>query len=171
MKADTRSATVLLVEDEQPLADVYAQFLESTYTVRTAYDGEEGLESMSSEIDVVLLDRRMPGLSGEEVLRAIREQGYDCRVAMVTAVTPDVDILKMGFDVYLTKPVDRTTLLEAVHDLLESDVHSDLMQEYYRLASKRAALEVKGDSSDHTDHEEFDRLTDRLEDIEDELQE
>lgn len=68
MTTDTGSATVLIVEDEQPLADLYAKFLESTYTVRTAYDGTEALDSMSHEVDVVLLDRRMSGLSGEEVL-------------------------------------------------------------------------------------------------------
>lgn len=53
----------------------------------------------------------MPGLSGEEVLRAIREEGYDYRIEIVSPVTPAVDIMELGFDDYLTKPVNRHELL------------------------------------------------------------
>jgi CheY-like chemotaxis protein len=66
-----REPVVLIVEDEQAVADLYARFLEPTYGVHTAYNGTDTLEKMSDEVDIVLLDRRMPGLSGEEVLEAI----------------------------------------------------------------------------------------------------
>jgi len=59
-------------------------------------------------VDVVLLDRMMPGMSGQEVLAAIRERGLDCRVAMVTAVDADFDVIEMGFDEYLGKPRTET---------------------------------------------------------------
>lgn len=58
MPKDTRP-TVLIVEDEQALADLYADRLGEAYVVETAYDGREALEQLDEGIDVVLLDRRM----------------------------------------------------------------------------------------------------------------
>lgn len=169
MTTDTDQATVLIVEDEQDLADLYAKFLEPAYTVLTAYNGQEALDIIDHTIDVVLLDRRMPGLSGEEVLRAIRNKGYDCRVAMVTAVTPDIDIIEMGFDDYLTKPVRKAELREAVEHLLELDAYNDLMEKYYQLTRKKVALEVEKTDTQLSELEEFNQLTARLDDIKDEL--
>ncbi len=81
---------VLVVEDEPDLADLYATWLRGEYRVRVAYGGREALEKLDDEVEVVLLDRRMPDLSGDEALKEIRERGFDCRVAMVTAVEPDL---------------------------------------------------------------------------------
>lgn len=169
MNDDTNPKTILIVEDEQMLADLYADFL-AEYNVLTTNSGEEALETICDDVDVVLLDRRMPGLSGEEVLEAIREAGYDCRVAMVTAVTPDVDILDMGFDDYLTKPIDMGDLVETVERLLELNTYDQLIKEYYQLASKRAALEAEQENIDITEHDEFSKLTDRIGEIENDIQ-
>lgn len=165
------SATILIVEDERGLADLYAQFLNEKYSVITAYDGTEGLEAMNDDVDVVLLDRRMPGLSGEEVLEAIREQEYGCRVAMVTAVNPDVDIIAMGFDDYLTKPIEREQLFETVERLLELNSYNDLMEEFYQLASKKAVLETEMAEYDLSEHDEFVEMTERIDTLEAELNE
>lgn len=168
MDNDTDPPTILIVEDERALADLYADFLGS-YTVLTTYSGEEAIETITDDVDVVLLDRRMPGLSGEEVLEAIREAGYDCRVAMVTAVTPDVDILEMGFDDYLTKPVEMGDLVEMVDRLLDLNSYDELIAEYYQLVSKKAVLEVEERNIDLNENEEFSRLTARVKEIEKEL--
>lgn len=170
MTTEIDQATILIVEDERGLADLYAQFLKAAYTVHTAYNGEEALDVIDDTIDVVLLDRRMPGLSGEEVLQAIRDEGYDCRVAMVTAVTPTVEILEMGFDDYLKKPATKTELREVVEHLLELDAYDDLVEEYYQLTRKKVALEDEKVAVDLSGFEEFDQLTNRLDDIEAELQ-
>ncbi|WP_338729890.1 response regulator [Haladaptatus sp. DJG-WS-42] len=162
MTSDSQLSTVLVVEDEHSLADLFEMFLESKYTVHTAHDGATALELMSDEVDVVLLDRRMPGISGEEVLKAIRAEGYDCRVAMVTAVTPDVDIIEMGFDEYLTKPVTRTELLETVDQLVELASYDELIQEYYQLISTKATLEVEKDDRYLAENEEYAQLTARM---------
>ncbi|TKX52052.1 response regulator, partial [Halorubrum sp. SS7] len=58
---------VLVVEDEPDLADLYAAWLGDEYRVRTAYGGREALDQLDEtddEVDAILLDRRMPGLSG-----------------------------------------------------------------------------------------------------------
>jgi DNA-binding response OmpR family regulator len=92
------SAVVLVVDDEPDVADSYAAFLRDRYDVRTAYGGEPALAALDEDIDVVLLDRRMPDMFGDEVLESIRGRGFECRVAMITAVDPDVDIIDMEFD-------------------------------------------------------------------------
>jgi CheY-like chemotaxis protein len=99
-------ATVLLVDDEQGLLELYEVWLSDTCEVRTAGCGEAALDRMDGEVDVVFLDRRMPDLSGMEVLRELRDRGYDCPVAMLTAVHPEDDAGDGPFDEYLTKPVD-----------------------------------------------------------------
>lgn len=67
--------TVLAVDDEPDLAELYRVYLDATYDVRIATGGEEALSMMDESVDVVLLDRRMPEMSGHEVLEAIRGKG------------------------------------------------------------------------------------------------
>lgn len=113
----TGPPTVMFVDDEPSLADGYADTF-TEFDTQSAYSGQEALEAMDDDVDIVFLDRRMPQMSGGEVLNAIREQGYDCRVVMLTAVEPDSDVIEMGFDEYLIKPIDPDTLRETVDQLL-----------------------------------------------------
>ena len=163
-----QSPLVLVVEDEPDLADLYAAWLGDEYRVRTAYGGQEALDEIDDAddpVDAILLDRRMPGLSGDEVLAAVRERGIDCRVAMVTAVEPDFDILKMGFDDYLVKPVTSDTLRETVEGLLRRGEYDTEMQELFSLTSKKAMLETEKSATELADNEEYQRLTDRISDL------
>lgn len=137
------TGTVLIVEDEQPLADLYAAWLTETYSVRTAYDGEQALDQLDEEVAVVLLDRRMPHLSGDDVLERIRERDYDCQVAMVSGIHPDFDIIEMGFNDYLTKPVSKSELHNTVSQLLTIATYDRQVQEHFALVSKQAALEAE----------------------------
>ena len=70
--------TILVVDDERQLADLYATWVGDDYAVRTAYDGQSALEQADEAVDVVLLDRHMPDLTGDEVLGRIRDRGLDC---------------------------------------------------------------------------------------------
>ncbi|CCQ37360.1 receiver box response regulator [Natronomonas moolapensis 8.8.11] len=136
--------TVLVVDDDRQLADLYAAWLRGEYDVRTAYGGRDGIEAMDDGIDVALVDRLMPRVPGEEVLERIRaDDEYDCRVSIVTAVDPDFDIIEMGFDEYLVKPVQRREIEAVVGSLLTRTEYSEKLQELFALASKRAALEAK----------------------------
>ena len=137
--ADERPV-VLVVEDEQVVARMYCRILEERYTVLVANDGPTALDLVDDRVDVVLLDRMMPGMSGDEVLEAIRERDVDCRVAMVTAVEPDLDIVAMGFDAYVQKPPTRARLFETVESLLRRGQYSTDLRAYWAVLSKRAAL-------------------------------
>ena len=163
-----QSPLVLVVEDEPDLADLYAAWLDDEYRVRTAYGGQEALDQLDEvgdDVAAILLDRRMPGLSGDEVLSAVRERGIDCRVAMVTAVEPDFDILKMGFDDYLVKPVTSDTLKEMVVGLLQRGEYDTEMQELFSLTSKKAMLETEKSATELADNDEYQRLTERINEL------
>jgi DNA-binding response OmpR family regulator len=158
-------ATILIVDDEPSITDLYALRLEDEYDVRTAYSGSEALEKIDEDVDVVLLDRRMPDLSGDEVLSKIREEGIECRVAMVTAVDPDFDILDLGFDAYVVKPVSEEDLKDTVDTLLRRATYDDQLRDLTAMMSKKAALESEKSEDELADNEEYQRLTDRLEDV------
>jgi two-component system response regulator AdeR len=162
---------VLLVEDETDVAETYRLWLEEAYEVRVAQDGDEGLARLDASVDVVLLDRMMPGLSGDEVLEHIREEGLGCRVAMVTAVEPDFDILEMGFDAYLSKPVEGEKLRNTVENLLERAEYDGLLQEYYSLVEKQATLEATKSTTELERSEEYDRLTSEIDNRREQLAE
>jgi DNA-binding response OmpR family regulator len=133
--------TVLMVDDEKRVADGYALRLDDVADVTVAYDGEEALDTVDDglEPDIVLLDRHMPGMSGDEVLTRIRERDVESRIVMVTAVDPGLDVLDMPFDDYLSKPVEREDLLAVVDQQCQVLAY-ELLGEYFRLESTRAVV-------------------------------
>jgi len=164
---DADPATVLVVDDEPNVADAYALWLSEDYDVRTATGGEEALAALEDDpdVDVVLLDRRMPELSGDEVLAVIRERGIGCRVAMVTAVDPDFDIADMDVDAYLTKPVGAEELRDVVEQLLRVATYDERTRERFALVERRAALEAEKTPAELEASEEYARLTGRIEEL------
>lgn len=147
--------SVLIVEDERSLADLYATWLGERYEVRTAYDGADALGVLDETIDVVVLDRRMPGLSGDELLEELRERDLDCRVVVVSAVSPDFDVVGMGFDEYLVKPIDAADLRSAVERLLERAGYDETVLELYQLVATRTALESQYAVSELEERDEY----------------
>ena len=163
-------ATVLVVDDEPDVADAYAAQLETEFIVSTAYSGQEALDKIDASVDVVLLDRRMPGISGDEVLEKIRERDLNCRVAMVTAVDPDFDIIDMPFDDYIIKPVSRDDLFETIDRLLTTSEYEESLRRYYALAAKHATLLSNKPESELSESEKFQQLETEMEDIQDDLE-
>ncbi len=100
---------VLVVEDERLLADTIANGLRrQAMAVDVAYDGGAALERLAvNDYDVVVLDRDLPIVSGDEVCAALVDSGVDARILMLTAATAvsqRVAGLGLGADDYLTKP-------------------------------------------------------------------
>ncbi len=166
MTRGSEETTVLIVDDEREVASVYALRLDSEYETRTAYGGQEALEEIDQSVDVMLLDRRMPDRSGDDVLEQIREDGYDCRVVMLTAVDPGRDILEMPFDDYLCKPVEKKDLVRAIEQQLQVQQHDGRLAEYLEVCSKLSLLEDRFPPGS----EEVDRLSDQAERLEAELE-
>lgn len=158
--------SILVVDDDRQLADMYATWLRGEYDVRTAYGGEEAIEVMDEGVDVALVDRLMPRISGGEVLEHVRTTDeYDCRVSIVTAVDPDFDIIGMGFDEYLIKPIQREEIKAVVGSLVTRAEYDEKLQEFFSLASKRAALEIEKSAYELDANDAYAKLTAEFERI------
>jgi DNA-binding response OmpR family regulator len=113
---------VLVVEDERRLADAVARGLRHrAMAVDVAYEGESALRKAElADYDVVVLDRDLPRLHGDEVCRALREDGSPPAILMLTAageLEQVVEGLALGADDYLTKPFAFDELLARVQAL------------------------------------------------------
>jgi len=157
---------VLVADDNDRVNTMHTAWLEGSYTVRTATDGEETLRNLDTDVGVVVLDRRMPGLSGDEVLDWIRSQRYDIRVVMVTSEDVDDDVLDLAFDAYLTKPVRKHELQSVVADLFERREYSAQLQAYLALRSKLALFNAEYPADSLETNAEYQQLQDRLADME-----
>lgn len=162
-------ATVLIVDDEQSLADLYNYWIDEFATARTAYDGTEALDELDDDVDVMLLDRRMPGLSGDEVVDEVERRDLDVRIVMVTAVDPGFDIVDMEIDDYLIKPVDQPELVDTVEQMLVRSTYDDQLQEKFQLVEKKVTLEAAKTPHELEESDEYAELTRRLDAIERDL--
>ncbi|PYY33941.1 response regulator transcription factor [Curtobacterium sp. MCBD17_030] len=113
---------VLVVDDEIPLADLIVRGLQrQDMAVDVAYRGDDADELLSvNDYDVVVLDRDVPGMHGDEVARRTTARASLTRVLMLTAastLTDRVNGLELGADDYLTKPFEYPELVARVRAL------------------------------------------------------
>jgi DNA-binding response OmpR family regulator len=117
------SGRILVVDDDRDIRDLVTIKLESAgLEVVTRADGDEALEAaLEGGWDAIVLDVMMPGLSGIEVLRALRARGVDTPVILLTARGQEKDVeagLAAGADHYVTKPFSPRALLARITDVL-----------------------------------------------------
>lgn len=112
--------TALLADDDTELREMYEIWLEGwdDLTVRTATDGDEALEKLDEAVDIAVLDRGMPGTSGDEVARRVDSSYPECRVLIVSAFQPDDKVDEHTYDQYLTKPVGKDDLVATIESQL-----------------------------------------------------
>jgi DNA-binding response OmpR family regulator len=141
-----------VVDDEEEVADAYALRLRGCCSVETVYNGESTLSTVAeSDIDVVLLDRHMPGMSGDDVLQELDDRDFEGAVIMMTAIDPGFDVLDMPFDDYLCKPIEREDIRATVNQQCEILAY-EFLGEVFSLESTCRVIEVKlpGKSSTST---------------------
>ena len=113
---------ILIVEDEVPVAEqIAAALIEAGHDPNIVYDGETALEEVRKKpFDLIVLDIRLPGIDGFEVLRRLRAQHFVNRVLVLTArgtVKDRVTGLQLGADDYLSKPFSMRELVARVSAL------------------------------------------------------
>ncbi len=121
---ERKAFRVLVVDDEQIVRESLKDWLEDVgFDVESAASGEEALERLDQDpFDLLLVDIKMPGMDGVEVLRRAREAHADLMVIMITAyatVDTAVEAMKMGALDYLTKPFDPEKLVPMVETLYQ----------------------------------------------------
>jgi len=115
---------ILIVDDEDTLSTlVRAELEERGFYVDEAADGDEALEKMKdTRYTLIILDIKMPGTDGLEVLRLIREQNLADKVIMLTGVNElkiARDTLQLGANDFLTKPYEFKTLLACMERVIK----------------------------------------------------
>ena len=122
---------VLLVEDDELIAELERDFLEaSNFRVEIELDGERGLKkALRGDYDALILDVMLPGENGFEICREVR-RSLNLPVIMVTAKKEDVDKIRglgLGADDYIVKPFSPAELVARVHSHIK--IHERLLEE------------------------------------------
>ena len=136
---------VLLVDDEKEFVESLSERLElRNLDADIAYDGEQALEAVKDgKHDVMVLDLRMPGIDGIEVLRRVKETNPDVQVVILTGHGTDKDeemVKKLGAFAYLKKPVDIDQLVGTLHKEKIKVLLVDDEKEFVESLSERLEL-------------------------------
>ncbi|WP_347347236.1 response regulator transcription factor [Nigerium sp.] len=136
---------VLIIEDEESYRDALSYMLtKEGFEVVAASDGEAGLAEFERHgADIVLLDVMMPGLSGTEVCRRLRQRS-SVPIIMVTARDSEIDKvvgLELGADDYVTKPFSHRELAARIRAVLRRGSDSDLMPDVIEAGRVRMDVE------------------------------
>ena len=109
---------ILLVDDEKQFVDTLAQRLAMRgFSARVAYDGPQALKAVEEPTDVIVLDLRMPGMDGFEVLRSVKKSNPQVQVIILTGHGGDAEeqtAYRMGAYNFLKKPMDIDELLNSI---------------------------------------------------------
>ena len=109
---------ILLVDDEKQFVDTLAERLAMRgFSARVAYDGPQALKAVEEPTDVIVLDLRMPGMDGFEVLRSVKKSNPQVQVIILTGHGGDAEeqtAYRMGAYNFLKKPMDINELLNSI---------------------------------------------------------
>ena len=109
---------ILLVDDEKQFVDTLAERLAMRgFSARVAYDGPQALKAVEEPTDVIVLDLRMPGTDGFEVLRSVKKSNPQVQVIILTGHGGDAEeqtAYRMGAYNFLKKPMDIDELLNSI---------------------------------------------------------
>lgn len=122
------AAKILIVEDERKIADtLQVGLMENGYQVQVAYDGGMGLHHFTTgRYNLLILDINLPGISGLEICKKVRQQDSSLPVMMLTsmgALADKIDGYNVGADDYLVKPFEFKELLLKINVLLKRSRH------------------------------------------------
>ena len=114
---------ILIVDDEEKICEFIKAFLDNEgYYTEVAYDGDSAIDKLNSKkYDLLILDRMLPGISGEEICKYIRDKS-DVPIIMLTAKIEDedkIDGFKLGCDDYICKPFNINELILRVKAILK----------------------------------------------------
>lgn len=138
--------TVLVLDDEVGPRQAIRVILEGKYNVLTCSDPQEAIDAVASgQVDVVLLDIKMPGIDGLSLLKALKELGPDVEIALITgypSTESAIEAMQHGAYDYIIKPFDKDRIVQVVqtgiilrtkkklHNNLTSNLISTLFEKF-----------------------------------------
>lgn len=168
---DTKASRILLVEDEESIAELEKDYLElSNFSVVIENDGKKGLEqALNHDFDMIILDLMLPGMDGFEICKRVREQ-KDIPILMVSAKKDDIDKIRglgLGADDYITKPFSPSELVARVKAHLaryerlvgSNQMHNEIVEIRGIKIDKTARRVYVNDEEKILTTKEFDLLT------------
>lgn len=140
---------LLVIEDDHKIANAVKKGLEQeSFAVDVSFDGRDGLASaMTTDYDLIVLDRMLPETDGIKICRALRKEGKHTPIIMLTAkdkIEDRVEGLNAGADDYLIKPFAFEELLARIRALLRrpTNTHENILR-FQDLALNTSTFEVK----------------------------
>jgi DNA-binding NtrC family response regulator len=118
------SHTILIVDDDESMRDTLEALMKKDFNILKASDGRSAIDTIkNNDIDVALLDIRLPDINGMDVLKEIKENNEDIDVIIITAVREidtAVKAVKLGAYDYITKDFDYDDVINRINRLIES---------------------------------------------------
>lgn len=133
-KNHSENKDVVIIEDEESLAELFSKRLDDEYNATIATHAGNGIAEIDAETDYVLLDRKLPGMSGDRVLEYIVDQPYDINVIIISAIDPDQNVIHQPYDEYITKTVDEGEIQDAIDRVEVKNRFVELLSQYVKKA-------------------------------------
>jgi DNA-binding response OmpR family regulator len=137
---EERRPSVLILEDERMVATILAEYFTDSYDTRHVSTGHEAIEAHGEATDVVVVDRKLEGMSGDDAAERIREEDARQLVLCVSGIEPDDDVYELAYDDYVHKPVAEAEVRTRLELLLDRSGLEPPAREYLSLRSKQVAL-------------------------------
>ena len=159
----TETLDILIVDDTEGCRDLYTLWLESDHDVRTAPNGTVALEEIDAGVDLVLLDRNMPGPSGLDVATEIHNDGYDCRIVMISSEIADFALEESPVDEYIRKPAERETLEATIEKIGTQQAYQSALLELFAVSATVGRVEANAAPETLETVEEYLKLCEQAE--------
>jgi DNA-binding response OmpR family regulator len=133
-------SSVLILEDERMVANILGDYFSDLYDVQSVPTGTEALEAYTADTDLIIIDRKLEGMSGDTVAARIRAKHEQQLLLCVSGVEPDNDIYELDYDDYIHKPVEEAEMRTRMELLLNRAALDSTARTYLTLRSKQFAL-------------------------------
>lgn len=162
---DAVAPTLLVAEEDRRMTEMYSGWLNDRYSVVRAHNSEQVDAALEDGVDLVLFDRRVPGVEPARVPDVAPD---DCRTILLVDDRPDFDVLDIDCDDVLSKPIVRETALEAIERQLSRRGESAEERELAALEAKQSVFEEVCSADELAANERYADLCDRIEALDDE---
>lgn len=150
--------TILIGAPDPESRALYGAWLPDGHELREASDGRAVFDAIDPMVDVVILDRDLPGPSVSQLMNRIGTTGVDPHVAVLSAAPVDDELLETGVHEYLRKPIDRDDLLGVIAGYRARRDYESALSEYFSITSAVAAMEADHSPGELAQDERYERL-------------